>query len=426
MPGVIGNFEIKIDIDGTSYPIAEGRLRKLSLYEMSTYMAPMAELHIEDRGNVLFEMFPLTGTNTVVIRVKDSKANEEINTFRIFRAVATRHGADSHLIKLTLIAAECMKLFSPARFKSYVSKKFSDIAAEIAGELGLETDIEETDSTYTTFCPGWTYAQYLAWMGCRARSNQYHTAGFDYFVGFGDKKPVLRFLSQEWMKNQTPVIDILGKELLSDESYDENDVDHGPYRMYENPVLMGGQGGYGVTSAYFDFEDSEFVEIPLTVDGSSASVPAESGFQKFDRMTNPGTQFQGISDNISMLKEDVEQQNIVMWSGVADGWQNKEWAKNCAESKVLRSLGSMVKTEILIKGDLRVQAGKTVTFHIKSPVEDVKTNQTISGRWLVERVTHQILPTFVTKIMMYRSGVGGSNSKELLVAPGGVIGQKRL
>lgn len=88
----------------------------------------------------------------------------------------------------------------------------------------------------------------------------------------------------------------------------------------------------------------------------------------------------------------------------------------------MRALGTMVKTEILIRGDLRVQAGKVVNMRIKSPIQEVGTNQTVSGRWVVERVTHQLLPTFVTKILMYRSGVGGSNSKDLLVAPGGVIG----
>jgi len=184
VPGVIGQFQIDVKIDGRLYPIGEGRLRKLSLYETSTYRAPMAELHLEDRGNFLFETFPLTGTNLVELRVQDSKEEQEFNRFRIFRAVATRHGSDSHLIRLFLIADECSKLFTPARFKSYVNKKMSAIATEIATELDLEADIEESDLAYTTFCPGWTYAQFLAWMANRARSAQYQTAGYDYFVGF--------------------------------------------------------------------------------------------------------------------------------------------------------------------------------------------------------------------------------------------------
>lgn len=425
MPGVIGQFQIEVKINGAEYPIGEGRLRKLSLYETSTYMAPMAELHIEDRGNFLFEMLPLTGTNLVELKVQDEKENEEFNRFRIFRAIATRHGADSHLIKLFLLADECSKLFTPARFKSYVSKTLSAIATEIATELDLETDIEQTESTYTIFCPGWTYAQFLAWMAARARSAQYSTAGYDYFVGFGDRKPILRFLSQEYMKNSEPVIDIIAKDLISYESYDENDVNYGPYRMYQNPTLMGGQGGYGATSCYFDFTNSKFVEIPLTVDGSSAGSVASAGYSKYERVSNPGTQFQGLSDNISMLEGDVDPSNVIIWSGVATDVQNAEWSANSAESTVLRALGTMVKTEILIRGDLRVQAGKVVNMRIKSPVEDVDTNQTISGRWVVERVTHQLLPTFVTKILMYRSGVGGSNDKDLLVAPGGVIGLQR-
>jgi hypothetical protein len=425
VPGVIGQFQIDVKINGAQYPIGEGRLRKLSLYETSTYMAPMAEIHLEDRGNVLFEMFPLTGTNLVELRVQDEKEEEEFNSFRIFRAIATRHGSDSHLIKLFLMSEECSKLFTPARFTSYVSKKLSAIAAEIAAELDLETDIEETDSTYTIFCPGWTYAQFLAWMADRARSAQYRTAGYDYFVGFGNRKPVLRFLSQERMKNSDPVVDIIAKDLISDEPYDENDVDQGPYRVYENPTLMGGQGGYGATACYFDFTNSRFVEVPLTVDGSSIGSVAAAGYSHYERIANPGTQFQGLADNISMRKDDVDESNVIMWNGISIGVQNEEWAENTAEATVLRSIGSMVKTEILIRGDLRVQAGKTVNMRIKSPVEDVDTNQTVSGRWVVERVTHQLLPTFVTKILMYRSGVGGSDDKELLVPPGGVIGIQR-
>jgi hypothetical protein len=422
--GLAGEFQLDVRIDGITYPVSEGRVRRLRFHEMSTYMAPMAELFLDDRGNFLTEVLPLRGVNTVEIGIGDSKDELIYTTFRVFRAVVMRHGSDSHLVHLYLVSADCEKMFTPARYKSYASTKISAVVESIAEELGLEAEIEETDAAYDIFCPGFTYAQFLRWLADRARSKKYNTAGYDYFVGYGEDRPVLRFLSQERMKNSTPVIDVIQKNLINDDQYRETDVDQGPYRVYQNPVLMGVQGGYGITSTYFDFEDNVFVAQPISVDGSSSvDAPTTPGFTSFSRPAVSGTRFQGLTDNIIMSKGDVDPRNVVIWGGLAVDAQTKAWNKNVAEAQLLRTLGSMVKNEVLIKGDLRARAGSTITMQIRSPLPENIFNQAMSGKWVVERVTHQLIPQITTKMLVYRSGVGGSDDVNLLVPPGGVIGE---
>ena len=87
-------------------------------------------------------------------------------------------------------------------------------------------------------------------------------------------------------------------------------------------------------------------------------------------------------------------------------------------------MNSMNKQELILKGDLRLRAGGIISQQIGSPSSQNAVNQTLSGRWVVERVTHQLAPTFVTKVTMFREGVSGSGRVDLVVPPGGVVKKK--
>jgi hypothetical protein len=420
MYGLAGGYLLDVKVNDFTYPVGEDRLKSLRLHEWSTRLCAMAELAIDDRGNALTEMIGLTGTDVFSIGVGDNLDNIVYHDFKLFRITAARSGSDSHLMKLYLISDKARGLFTPARFRSYPTQKISDIVKSIAAELGMEYEVEETDGTYDTFCPGWTFGQLLGWLANVARSLAHGTAGFLFFVDMDDK---LHFYSAEWAKKQKSVINVVRKDLDDPDQYDEKDVDLGPYRVYMNPMFMGVQGGWGLTGAYFDFENAQFVDDPITLDGTSRADAAYAtpGYTHHSGEATTGTTMLGLVDNVVMRKNDLDPANVFVAQGVASGADDVSRREAALEAQMLRPVNGMVKDDFLVVGDLRVRAGSLVSEQVGSPIPENIINQVFSGKWVVERVTHQLMPQFVTRFMGFRSGISGSDDAELVVPPGGVV-----
>lgn len=420
MYGVSGRYLLDVKVDEVTYPVGEGRLAKIRVHECLGYAAPMAELFIDDRMHFLMEIVGLTGTEVFNIGVGDSAENIEYHKFRLFRSVALKHGADSMLIKLYLISYDAAPLFTPARYKSYPGSTISDVVRAIAAELGLKAKVEDTVGEFDLFCPGWTYAQFLTWLGDRARSSSHGTCGFVHFV---DLDSTLHFYSTEYAKTSKDVVNVLPLNPLDADSYDENDIEGGPFRVYQNPMLMGGQGAWGVTAAYFDFMNGRFVEGPQTVDGSRGSrlSLASPGYTSFERGSTVSTKMKDTADNLSILSYQTDGQNVIEGDGVASDESNITLSEARRESKIVRAANTMNRQEFLVTGDLRIRAGSMIMVHLRSPIAGNAVNQVHSGRWLVDRVMHQLVPQYLTKVFAFRAGVSGSDKGGLLRPPGGVV-----
>jgi hypothetical protein len=421
--GVGGEFLLDVKVDGVTYPVGEGRLAHLRIHEWSSVVAPMAEVALNDRTNFLVEIQGLTGTEVFEIGIGDREDNITYYPYRLFSAVSTRYGSDSHLVKLLLVAEKAVPMLSPARFKSYPGSTVANVVKSIAADLDLTVETEATLGEFDLFCPGWTYAQFLAWLADRARSKAHGTSGFLYFVDLDNK---LHFYSAEYAKVRSAQVNVIRKDLADPDSYDEKDVDLGPYRVYQNPMLMGNQAAWGLTSAFFDFESNKFVEAPLTVDGSQGAPRSlgAPGFASFERGATRGTTVKGLADSLSMLSSHTDGRNVIVNGGVQNSVPNVTLEKTYNEARLVRALNSMSKQELLLVGDLRVRAGGLINQQIGSPLPQNVVNQTFSGKWVVEKVTHQLVPQFVTKVTVFRAGISGSDKAGLMVPPGGVVGKK--
>lgn len=420
MYGVNEEYVVDIKIDGLEYPVGEGRLARVRMHEWSSVVAPMAELALNDRGNFLVEIMGLTGTEVVQIGIGRGEDDVDNHSFRVFKVVSTKFGSDSHMIKLMLVSVKGAPMLSPARFTSYPNSTVSDAVKAIATDLGMDYEVETTDGSSNLFCPGWTYAQFLAWLADRARSKAHGTAGFLYFVDINNK---LHFYSAEYAKAKSPLLNVVRKDLADPESYDEKDVDLGSYRVYQNPMMLGNQAGWGLTSAYFDFEANKFVEAPLTVDGSQGVLQSlgAPGYTSFGRDATVGTTLKGLADSLSMLSSYTDGQNVISHDGVAQSVGEDGLKNNALESRLTRTINSMNKQDLLLQGDLRIRAGGVIDQQIGSPIPENAINQTFSGKWVIEKVTHQLVPQFVTKVTMFRAGISGSDKAGLMSPPGGVV-----
>ena len=420
MYGVGGGYLLDVKVDGVSYPVGEGRLAHLRIHEWSSVMAPMAEIALDDRDNFLVEMKGLTGTEVFDIGIGDKENNITYTPYRLFRTTSTRHGSDSHLIKLLLVSEKAAPMFSPSRYKSYPQSTVADVVRSVAADLALDVEVEPTEGTFDLFCPGWTYAQFMAWLSSRARSVAHGTSGFLYFVDIDNK---LHFYSAEYAKVKSAQVNVIRKDLADPDSYDPKDVDLGPYRVYQNPMLLGNQAAWGLTTALFDFENSKFIEAPLTVDGSqgvSVELPA-SGFTSFERTAVRSTVVKGLADSLSILSSHTDSRNVIANGGVQNDVPDIALELITDEARLVRALNSMNKQDLLLEGDLRIRAGGLISEQIGSPLPQNVMNQTFSGKWVVEKVTHQLVPQYVTKVTVFRAGVSGSDKAGLLAPPGGVV-----
>lgn len=422
MYGVGGGYLLDVKVDGVSYPVGEGRLAHLRVHEWASVMSATAEIALDDRSNFLVEMKGLTGTEVFEIGIGDDENNIEYTDYRLFKATSTRHGSDSHLIKLLLISEKAMPMFSPARFESYAQSTVADVVRRIADDLDMDVEVEKTEGTFDLFCPGWTYAQFMSWLADRARSVAHGTSGFLYFVDLDDK---LNFYSAEYAKVRKSQVNVIRKDLADPDSYDEKDVDLGPYRIYQNPVFLGNQAAWGLTSAFFDFKGNKFIESPLTVDGSQGAPEPTGvpGFTSFERTPNRATVVKGLADSLSMLSKHTDGRNVIINGGAQNSVPDVTLDLTFHEARLIRALNSMNKQDLLLRGDLRIRAGGLIDQQIGSPLPQNIINQTFSGKWVVEKVTHQLVPQYVTKVTVFRAGVSGSDKAGLLAPPGGVVGR---
>lgn len=419
MYGVGGKFSLDLKFNGVTYPVGEGRLASLRFHEMSTYMTPMAEIALEDSGNWLVEVMPFTGTEVVDIGLGNGPDDMIYHSFRIYNSHAERSGGSSHRVKLYLVSAQAAGMFQPSRYRSYPNMLASEVVESIVDELELEVDdqgFEPTDAPHDFFCPGWTFAQFIAWLADRSRSKQHGTAGFLYFVDLEGK---MHFCSPEYVKVQKPSLTIIPKDPNQEEAYAETDIQQGTHRVYFNPLLMGGQGAYGVNLCYWDFTTGKFVEEPLTVNGETGvtAAAATSGFTSHERNTLAATRLKGLADNVGMLESSLDPDTVIINGGMLDEASSREYARQSAEAKLLRTVNSLSKIEMLIEGDMRVRAGKLVDIRIGSTHPSHMINQTFSGKYIVERVTQQVMPGAWTKLLCFRSGIGGSDEVNLVEPP---------
>ena len=427
MRGVAGRFAVDIEINGKTYPIDNGQLLSLRIHETSLLLSPMAELLIEDRLNFLVELIPFTGTETVRLRLGVDETSLFDHKFIIYKGSTQRSSNDSHTVKLYLVSKQCLGLFYPARFKSYTDSTISSIASAIASDLGLVTNsqgFENSVGSYDLFCPGWNYAQFLIWLASQTRSVSYNTAGFMVFVDLEGK---LHFCSPEFVMASNSVATIVSKDLRNPDKYNESDLNQGPYNTFTNQLLLGTQGAYGMNLTYFDFmgTGARFVEEPMTVNGESGvqTVHPTSGFTSpgHSRSAVAGTQLKGTASNVSLLRSMLNQDTVVVDGGSISDVQNLKMTQASQEARMLRAVNSLVSIKALIDGNMSIRAGTSVKFEINSPHPKAMRNQTFSGKYIVERVTHQIVPSYATQLFCFRSGIGGANNNDLLTPPGGLL-----
>jgi hypothetical protein len=128
----------------------------------------------------------------------------------------------------------------------------------------------------------------------------------------------------------------------------------------------------------------------------------------------------GLSETVSMLDDQENSRVSVVNGGLASDADDESLTNNVLEAEVLRAANSLNKIDVLVKGDLRVAAGGLVSIQIGSTIDANSAHQGFSGEYVVERVTHQLHPQFLTRILAFRSGISGTDNKKLVVPPGGV------
>jgi hypothetical protein len=429
MPGVAGVFEVDVSINGNPYPLGNGQLISLRLHETALSLAPMAEITLEDRLNFLVELIPFTGTESIRIRLGRDEEDMFDHEFFVFDGSAAKSSTDSHRVTLSLISKSCLGMYYPSRYKGYPSSTISGVVSDIVSALGLETDpfgFETTRGSYSLFFPGWTYGQFLGWLAARARSAAHSTAGFYVFVDLEGK---LHFCSPEFIKVQDPVATITPMDLTNEDKYEDTDLNQGPYTTYTTQLMLGTQGAYGVNLAYSNFlsTGSRFVESPMTVDGRQSSQAARpsSGFTSHTRESVGSTVMKGLASNVSIQKAQLYPDSFVVDGGLITDSDNLELAEANQESMLLRAVNSLVSIQGMIEGDLLLRAGRSVEINAQSVYPKRIQNQTYAGKYVLERVTHQILPSFWTQFVGFRSGVGGSDDVNLTTPPGGLASSRR-
>lgn len=383
-----GMYALDLRVAGKTYPIGDGRVQYVRIYENVFDLGPTAELIVDDRLNLILETLPFTGNEDIEIGFGTSEQDIQYHTFKVFKSYPVL-SSDVSRFHFELYSKSIDSLIAPMQYKSYEASKVSDVVAAIALDVGMEYEVEVTsDVAGTWFCPGWSYATFLRFLVENARSSGYATSGYLCFVDLVGK---LCFYSTDYAMRRLPENGRLNLSVI----IEDEDIDKPLYEMrasfYNGQILP--RGGLGLTTDYYDWETGTFSSYPLTIDQTKHS---------------------GMSNYLAILSDDLDASTHVRAAARVESAFDLQLLKNESEDQLVRMVDSLVRMEVLIDGNLDLHSGRKVAITLPSAYPQAKINAALSGEWLIERITHVVLPRFASKLVLARSGVDAGRDAKLV------------
>lgn len=390
MQGTEGQFVVEIKFGGKLYPVAESRLQFLQIFDNVEMLGPSAELVIEDRTNFLTEILAFSGQEDVEIRWGRTRDDICTHTFKVFNSRGIVK-VNSTLYEMNLLSKSALSLLVPAKFKSYPMMKVSEVVEEIADELALDAEVEDTDQEFNWFCPGWSYGAFVRWLATKSRSLRNRVAGYLSFVDLDDK---LNFFSLDYaMVREEPIVNIT--PLISES---EKDAEMYGMRITHCPGNTLPVGGLGATKGYYNWEMGEFTSIGKTLED---------------------TVHKGLTEAVGIHSSDLDRESVFSNFGTIHSESELHLVENPLESMLILSAEALMRAEVVTAGDHRYRPGKRVRLTVPSAFPSVAKAAILSGDWIIQRVTHRIVPDYAVLLTLMRSGVSGSEDADLLTPPGG-------
>jgi len=371
---VVGNFYLRINFGDQIVPIQPGMIREVSITQ---------DIAIQDTGNYLTNIIPYDKSlNTVNIEIGKTIFSNDLNlfNFRVLRRTPTADG----IYEISGIL-DVSKLFSYSISRGF-SGTIKETLTEIAEEIGISNvNIGDSLSYKKNLVqPQWTNAKLLRYL----QSNVIGKNGeAGYYCFITNKKGVQLFVFRSIDEIFTDSIQY--KFLVGQGAYE----DYYPivdYKIHDNSSLLSEFGSKNQIYSYFDYDTGTYVEKTIDVTECPSLTELILIDKDDDTKNSPYIKFGSSNDFTSDFDGKVRNSYYDRITNLVNMWFTTWGLENLVPGDIIK----IVFAESLRRGDVYVYQHE--------------------GYWLVKRVVHMFTTSFVSNVLVTRTGVDTSIDNSLI------------
>lgn len=379
--------------------VEPNQMRDFFIVSDMNRMLPSFRLRLLDSEGFLSCLLPFDHSLSKMFvslgRATDAKMDSTVEYgFDVYRRFPS-----SGLIYDTEGLLQVDELFSPPKIRGFSGTVKSTLET-IAEELGVDNTEISVSLNYKKKIvqPGWSNGRLLNYLkGNLIGKND--EAGFFCFIKNVGLKTVFVFKSlKDFTRSGSKYKFCIGSEPF--ESEGEIYFPIIGYRAFDNYKLLGAAGCRKRGFAYFDYDDSEYVNDSLELQGNEDSTD----------------DYYSLTEFFMIDKDDEREDNITLF-GLGRGNEFNPDFKGKVLGSFHKDVTSLSKIWIDTWGIEDIYPGDLVEIQsLEHTIPEDKIGYQYQGYWLVERVVQMIGNALLTRLLLTRGGMSAATKQNLLEA----------
>jgi hypothetical protein len=384
---VSGNYILNIKIGDVIIPIEPQKIEEFTITQDIDRLLPVFRLRVADPTNALAHVIPFDKiSNSIGLEIARGSSYDNLNEFKF--VVKRRQCLEDNKYEIAGIL-DVDGLLSPERCRSLTGNlktSLEDIASE---ELEI-TDLEVgTSLNYDKIVlqPHWTNAKLLGYLTKNVIGIG-NEAGYHCFIKNVKGKTTFVFKSL----NEMYLTPIKYKFIVGPDTF-QNHYPILAHRIYDNSGLITDYGAKSQTYNYFDYDTGKYVNNSISVDDFQPSLTKYLLINDDDTCDRTPYSHLGRSNRFTSDFEGRVRNNYYNRLGqLINMWASTYGLENIAPGDIVQ----VIFGEMLHRKDLFIYQH--------------------SGLWMVKRVVHLVGQSFLTNLLLVRSGIDTEMDTSLMKA----------
>jgi len=384
---LLGNYTLDVKVGGNVIPVSPQMIQELTITLDIDRLVPTFNFRVSDATGLLGEVIPFDKeSNQLSLRFSRSSISDSLNEFQFLVKRRRPLGDKSFAVEGVL---DVDNLFSPKRSRAITGNIKSNLENMAADEFGIEGSEIGGSLNYdkTILQPYWTNGFLLRYL--RERLKGIGNAGCFYcFIKNVESLRTLVFKSIDelYLADTGP-----NKFIIGAQPY-EDFMPVSEYRIFDNSALLTSLSGLSKSYSYFDYDTGAYKQAIIEL----SDCPSLSEYHLID------------TDN-----------SVAVDSIFSLGCSNAFTSDFSGEARngYYKNATGFIHMWISSWGMEGISPGDIVQVHFADAFR--QGNLSIfqhSGLWMVKRVVHVLATSFMTTLLLTRSGIDTDMSTTLLPA----------
>lgn len=386
-----GRFYLRLKFGDEDIFVNPSTLKELTIVQDLEHFLPMFTLSIADTTGDLIHIFPFDrGMSKVYIELADDIQSENRNSwdFMVYRRKPVADQSQAMGIYTINGLLDVEGIYSPDYCRGFNQNIKTTLENISKDELKIEdTEIGlSLDYVKNLIQPRWSNIQFLNYLADNLEGKGGESA-YKTFLKCRNHKQYFLFKSLDELISSP----IQYKFILKDTPYE----DRYPVYMYsiiDNYKIHNVFSARNQNYSYFDYDTSTF---------KTASIDA--------------TGFLSTTDFFLIDQNDLDDSSYIWETGRSNDFTSN--FKGQVKGSFYNRLDNLVKLWITTKGIPNICPGDTVEmFFPQGVIGDKVYSYQYSGFWLVERVIQMVGSTYLTRLLLTRTGLDTDKKNTLVKA----------